>query len=68
MPIFRIYLNFGISERLLTYIRQTYGANIKTVADSHNMTYFRVNAPDQQSLNAALLDIKDHLVEIELEP
>lgn len=67
MPIFKIHLNFGISERLADYIRTTYGANILTIANSQNYTRFRVQAPDQQSLNAALLDLREHLVEIEEE-
>lgn len=69
MPKFVIIINFDISERLREYIVATYGANITSMSKGGGMTRIKAIAPDQQSLNAALQDIRDHLVEIEmLEP
>lgn len=67
MPLFTITLNFGISERLLTYITTTYSSNIHKIRKSENFTQFRVEAPTQESLDAALADIRSRLVEIEPE-
>lgn len=65
MPIFKIHMNFGISDRLKEYIRATYGANIRVTGDARNYTFFRVQAPSMASLDAAMLDIRSRLVEIE---
>lgn len=65
MPTFKITLNFGISNRLRDYIIQTYGANIKSVQTSKNITAFIANAPSQAALDSALADIRSRLVEIE---
>lgn len=65
MPLYRITLNFGISEKLKDYIRITYGANILTMGFSDNQTTIKANAPNQAALDSALVDIRNKLIEIE---
>ena len=65
MPEFKVTINLGVSDRLRQYIITTYGANIKQMAINASETAFIVNAPSQAALDAALADIRTHLVEIE---
>jgi hypothetical protein len=68
MPWYKIELNVGISDKLANYISTTYGGGgqtIKIFERQGNYTKIIAFANSLAAVNAALTDIRNHLVEVE---